>query len=215
MKNVKVYQLDVTQFAENQYFQKHYEMLSRERQAKIDAYRVESAKRLSLGAGIVLDKGLREYGLCERDVKIKYGENGKPYLEDYPDIHFNLSHSGNMVLAVFSDAEVGCDIEEVGKSQEKLAERFFCQSEYEYLMEKQDERERCEEFYRIWTLKESFMKVTGLGMKLALDSFCFEFGEPVTIRQQVSKDDYEFQEFELTDKREIKYKAAICRCVKK
>ena len=215
MKNVKVYQLDVTQFEENQYFQKHYGMLSKERQAKIDAYRVENARRLSLGAGIILDQGLQKYGLRERDVKIKYGENGKPYLEDNPDIYFNLSHSGNMVLAVFSNAEVGCDIEEVGKSQEKLAERFFCPSEYEYLMEIKDERERCEEFYRIWTLKESFMKVTGLGMKLALDSFCFGFGEPVTIQQQVSKDDYEFQELEFTDKREIKYKAAICRCVKK
>ena len=46
-------------------------------------------------------------------------------------------------------------------------------------MKIEDEHKRCEEFYRLWTLKESFMKVTGLGMKLPLDSFCFQLGERV------------------------------------
>ena len=163
----------------------------------------------------MLERGLREYNICERDVKIKTGENGKPYLEEYPEIHFNLSHSGNMVFAVFSDREVGCDIEEIGKPQEKLAERFFCPEEYEHLMKIEDEHKRCEEFYRLWTLKESFMKVTGLGMKLPLDSFCFQLGERVEIRQHINKEEYDFQELEITDKKGTKYKAAICLCVKK
>ena len=92
--------------------------------------RRDNAKRLSLGAGVLLERGLREYNICECDVKIKTGENGKPYLEEYPEIHFNLSHSGNMVFAVFSDREVGCDIEEIGKPQEKLEERFFLKDDY-------------------------------------------------------------------------------------
>ena len=215
MEQVKIYQLDVTKFEDPQCFQKHYAMLSKGRQKKIDAYRVDNAKRLSLGAGVLLERGLRKYNICERDVKIKTGENGKPYLEEYPEIHFNLSHSGNMVFAVFSDREVGCDIEEIGKPQEKLAERFFCPEEYEHLMKIEDEHKRCEEFYRLWTLKESFMKVTGLGMKLPLDSFCFQLGERVEISQHLNKEEYDFQELEITDKKGTKYKAAICLCVKK
>lgn len=214
MENIKIYQLDVTQFEEPQNFRKHYEMLSMERREKIDAYRIENAKRLSLGAGVLLDEGLREYGLRERVVRIGKGENGKPYLEDYPDIYFNLSHSGNLVFAVFADTEVGCDVEEIDRMQEKIAKRFFCREEYEYLLQ-QDEEKQCGEFYRLWTLKESFMKVTGLGMKLPLDSFCFEFGERVEIQQQVDTRQYEFQELDLTDKTGKKYKAAICVCVKK
>ncbi len=212
--NIKIYQLDVTQFEDQQSFQKHYAMLSKERRAKIDAYRIDSAKRLSLGAGVLLDKGLREYGLRERDVRVGKGENGKPYLEDYPDIYFNLSHSGNMVLATFADTEVGCDVEEIDKMLEKLAKRFFCPSEYEYLLQQKEEKQ-CEEFYRLWTLKESFMKVTGLGMKLPLDSFCFQLGDKVTVQQQVDTRQYEFQELDLADKTGKKYKAAICVCVKK
>ena len=71
MEQVKIYQLDVTKFEDPQCFQKHYAMLSKGRQKKIDAYRVDNAKRLSLGAGVLLERGLREYNICERDVKLK------------------------------------------------------------------------------------------------------------------------------------------------
>ena len=59
MEQVKIYQLDVTKFEDPQCFQKHYAMLSKGRQKKIDAYRVDNAKRLSLGAGVLLERGLR------------------------------------------------------------------------------------------------------------------------------------------------------------
>ena len=100
MEQVKIYQLDVTKFEDPQCFQKHYAMLSKGRQKKIDAYRVDNAKRLSLGAGVLLERGLREYNICERDVKIKTGENGKPYLEEYPEIYFNLSHTRNALSPI-------------------------------------------------------------------------------------------------------------------
>ena len=41
MEQVKIYQLDVTKFEDPQCFQKHYVMLSKGRQKKIDAYRVD------------------------------------------------------------------------------------------------------------------------------------------------------------------------------
>ena len=92
-------------------------------------------KLLSLGAGILIDKGLKTFGLREADVRIAEGKYGKSYFPDYPDIHFSVSHSEKMVLAVFEDTEVGCDIEYVDSVDLQLAERFFCQSEYDLIME--------------------------------------------------------------------------------
>lgn len=209
MKELEWYQLNVSELEQEDIFQKYYEEMSETRRKKIDKIRVADGKRLSLGAGIILDKGLRKFGLREKDVRIAEGENGKPYLLDYPEIHFNLSHSGNMVAATFANVEVGCDIERVEKIRLEIAKRFFCPSEYEHIVAQESEEHQKEEFYRLWTLKESFMKVTGLGMQIPLNEFCFEFGEKITVRQNVDQAEYEFLERQLIENGEL-YRIAIC-----
>ena len=52
---------------------------------------------------------VREYS----SLRIGIGEHGKPYLQDYPEVHFNLSHAGNRVMCVVSPEPAGCDIEGV------------------------------------------------------------------------------------------------------
>lgn len=159
---------------------------------------------LSLGSGILIDKGLEKFGLRESDVRIAEGTYGKPYFPDYPDIHFNVSHSEKMVIAVFADVEVGCDIEYIGTIDLKLAERFFCKPEYEFIMGRQ-EQERKEAFYRIWTIKESFMKAVGSGMMLPLDKFCIKIGGNIQVEQH-----YNNEEYGIEDWKEGEYHAALC-----
>lgn len=202
---VKIYQMDVRELEDETVFQKYYEELSAARRKKVDRHRTVEGKRLSLGAGVLLDRGLQAYGLREKDVRIEQGENGKPYLKDYPEICFNLSHSRDMVLAAFAPTEVGCDIEFIGETNLKLAKRFFCPEEYEYLLNQPDKEAQRQEFYRLWTLKESFMKVTGLGMKLPLNAFCFELGEEVHVRHQLDRREYIFSELQMEE-----YRAAVC-----
>lgn len=145
--------------------------LSAGRRGKIKSRRFEKDKLQALGAGLLLDFGLKEYGLREAGVAMAYGSNGKPYLADYPDIHFNLSHSGSMAMAVFSDREAGCDVERVQEARMSVARRFFTEEEYVLLESLKAEAERDRMFARIWTVKESFLKVTGEGMRMPLDSF--------------------------------------------
>lgn len=169
--------------------------LSAERQEKIRAFRFEKGKQLSLGAGLLLDYGLQGYGLREREVKIGKGRFGKPYLSDYPEIHFNLSHSGSMVMAAFGDREVGCDVEKMAQANEKVAERFFSEEEKRALQACGGNEQRTVLFYRIWTRKESYLKLTGEGMHMALDSFCV-LGDSLHCS---------FREFPVTG-----YQAAVC-----
>ncbi len=48
---------------------------------------------------------------------LRFGEKGKPVLNGKTGIHFNLSHSGTYVAGVFSDEEVGIDVEQIRKGQ--------------------------------------------------------------------------------------------------
>ncbi len=200
----QVYKLNTKMLEDSENFCNFYEKLSAKRRQKIDGYRMEKDKLLSLGAGILIDKGLETFGLREANVRIAEGTYGKPYFPDYPDIHFNVSHSEKMVIAVFADVEVGCDIEYVDSVDLNLAERFFCKPEYEFIMGHL-EQEKKEAFYRIWTIKESFMKAVGSGMILPLDKFCIKIGGNIQVEQH-----YNNEEYGIEDWKEGEYHAALC-----
>lgn len=141
--------------------------LSKERQQKIEAIKVSGGRRSSLGAWVLADYGLRSlYGLRERELCIGYGAYGKPYVQDEPDIHFNLSHSGDYVLAAFASAKVGCDIQKTAGNvrKERVSTRYFTEKERRAIAAGMD-------FYRIWARKESYIKCTGDGMSCDLRSF--------------------------------------------
>lgn len=179
--------------------------LSSGRREKIAGLRFQQDRLLSLGAGLLMDMGLKEYGLRERDEAIAYGGNRKPYLAGHPDIHFNLSHSGTMAMAAFSDHEIGCDVERVRKIGMGVAERFFCPEERSMLAAAGSENERLELFFRIWTMKESYMKITGEGMRMALDAFCVHPGQPSWAEKDARPVPYLFREFEVPG-----YRASVC-----
>lgn len=199
----QIYKLNTEILEDSETFLGFYEKLSEKRRQKIDSYRMKKDKMLSLGAGILIDKGLENFGLREASVRIAEGTYGKPYFPDYPDIHFNVSHSEKMVIAVFADIEVGCDIEYIDSIDLKLAERFFCKSEYEFIMEHQ-EQERNEAFYRIWTIKESFMKAVGSGLMLPMDQFYIKIGNQIQVEQH-----YNNEEYGVADWKEGEYHAAL------
>lgn len=150
--------------------------LSVGRQEKIRRFRQPGGKYQSLAAGLLLDAGLRRYGLCEREVRILTGENGKPYLPDFPQLHFNLSHSGTTVMAAFAPCPVGCDVEAVGAPNLRVAGRFFAQEEQALLAHCGSDEEQAELFYRLWTLKESYIKMLGTGMRTPLADFAAQPG---------------------------------------
>ena len=143
-------------------------------------------KNLSLGASVLLDCGLNKlFGLREKEMQYGFTENGRPFFENRPDIYFSISHSGMKAVAAFSDGEIGADIEKIKNADLKIAKRFFNEKEYEYLNSISDSEKQTSEFYRLWTMKESYMKFTGLGMKLPLDSFCIEQGERASCGETV------------------------------
>lgn len=168
---VELYWMDTGLLEDETQFACAYQSLSRSRREKVDSFLYRKDKKLSLGAGLLLRQGLAARGIDEREAVLAYGVHGKPCLPEYPDIYFNLSHSGEMAIAVFADSAVGCDVELVECADMAIAEKFFSKNEYQYLAGFSDKRQQDEAFYRLWTLKESFVKATGAGLTLPLNAF--------------------------------------------
>ncbi len=98
----------------------------------------------------------------------RYGELGKPYFKNVP-LYFNLSHSGDFVLCTVSKQEIGADIQKIGKSEVmRTAERFFAEGELVALQTCRSAKERTELFYRLWSKKEAYGKLTGKGIAEAI-----------------------------------------------
>ncbi len=167
------------------------EMVSPARKEKALRCSSASVRAQSLAAELLLRRALSDAGIDPGDLHFEYGPHGKPYLPEFKNIHFNLSHSGSFAMAAVSENEIGCDIEKIKDpdlrdtdlknidlkdtdlidTDLKIARRFFTRGEYERITALPDAAERNILFFRYWTLKESFLKVTGLGMHLPLDSF--------------------------------------------
>lgn len=209
-----IYFLDVSLSAYSemeklQILERVFPLLTPQRREKIKEIRFLEDRLCCAGAGVLLDLGLRNYGLKAAEEEIAYHDgpekgSRKPYLKHHPEIHFNLSHSGTMVMAAFSDREVGCDIEKMGKENLKLAKRFFHPEEWKVLEYADDKQEL---YYRYWTLKESVMKLNGKGMGLPLNSFCICMEKDKSLRAEVDgrMKPYDLREYALSG-----YRAALC-----
>lgn len=85
---------------------------------------------------------------------------GKPYLKSR-DFEFSISHSGSHLVVACSQHRVGVDLEvKKPRSFVQLAERYFAPDESELLRSLKGS-ELSSEFYRIWTLKEAWIKSQG------------------------------------------------------
>ena len=175
------------------------EGLWEERKEKILLYKLEQSRKQSLGAGLLLKWALKKHGAAVE--QLSYGANGKPEAEG---VFFNLSHSGQWAVCAIGDGPVGCDVEEIASVREGIAERFFTENEVQYLAQFEGER-RNEEFFRLWTLKESYMKMTGEGMSLGLDRFEFDMDGQPTVKRDGAICDCHIKEYELPG-----YKLAVC-----
>lgn len=196
---VHVYIANVMHLSDPQGCPALLEGLPEERKKKILRLRRERDRKQSLGAGLLLKQVMKRHGID--DAEITYGIHGKPEIKG---IHFNLSHSHDYVVCAVGNKAVGCDIEKIEKIRERVAERFFTKNEVLYLNSFEDEL-KVQEFYRIWTMKESYLKMTGEGMSLPLERLEFAFDDEVKVYRDKLRCSCFIKEYEL-----LGYKLTVC-----
>lgn len=97
---------------------------------------------------------------CRDNFKIERTATGKPFFPNCDHLYFNLSHSGEYAACVLADHEVGVDIQKVqgAAAVRRIAPRILHTGEAAY-------REEERMLYRIWTIKEAYVKATGEGIR--------------------------------------------------
>ena len=110
----------------------------------------------------LLTYAVRQVWGFEKLPEISRLPDGKPFFMRYPDCHFNLSHSGEIVLCALSDQPVGVDVECICPRREGFPEYVFKGSDYERYQALGGDWAA---FYTLWTEVESIIKYTGEGLK--------------------------------------------------
>lgn len=106
-------------------------------------------------------------------LQFRYNDHGKPYLINEPSLYFNLSDSHRVALyAITMNVEVGIDIESMRSNihAKNIAERFFSSNEIAALRTF-PKGQHLTGFYRMWTMKEAYIKVIGQGLSFGLNQF--------------------------------------------
>ena len=110
---------------------------------------------------IELLRGLRISFGIEGLPKFSFNEHGKPYLAEYPDIHFSISHCKEAVGCFISRRPCGLDIERIRPVKEDLIRHTMSPEEAESILSAS-----CPDvvFTCLWTQKEAVLKLLGTGI---------------------------------------------------
>ena len=136
-------------------------LLPEQRRQKVLAFRHESGQRQSVAAWLLLRQACQEQLGLSDVPPVATGEHGKPFFPTMPDIHFNLSHCREAVACALWCKPVGIDVEHVRPLHESLA-RYVLNDEEWQQVRNDSHPDLC--FVRLWTMKESLLKLTGEGL---------------------------------------------------
>ena len=108
---------------------------------------------------------------------LHYNSWNKPSLKKHPYIHFNISHCRNAIaIAISFSAPIGIDIEAIREYSPFSLNRCFSKEEADYIKNSINPNK---EFFRLWTLKESYVKAIGLGMNYPMRKVIFKIKNPL------------------------------------
>lgn len=136
-----------------------YKNLSKSQLDRIMKYKMPKNQKQSLGCQLLLCQAVCDStdGII-KPLEIAVTEFGKPFLADYMDLNFNLSHSEKYSVCAISDNLVGVDIEKIEpfgednliRLSKRILKNTICTSNIEFL--------------KYWTVKEAFLKAIGIGI---------------------------------------------------
>ena len=133
---------------------------------RLDSYRSRAAaERYVVTRSLVRTVLGAHTGVAPRELRIRLTPTGKPEAEG---VHFNVTHSGEVVLlAVSDDRPVGVDVErkrDVARVQ-ALIDRWLTVEERQELQAlRRRGLDDSDAFLRVWSLKEARLKALGVGI---------------------------------------------------
>lgn len=135
--------------------------------ARYERFRHAGAAGQFLTGRALLRVALEARGLDYADVDLSAE---KPR---HPGVFFNLSHVEGLVAVALSEQELGLDVETTRRNTDihNVGKRQYTASELAWMRAQVDPHRA---FFKLWTLKEAYLKLTGEGFRRPTQSFWFE-----------------------------------------
>lgn len=197
---LKVLWADLTGLTEAYYAQLLGQLPIARRERAIQYKQIDDRHR-SIAAGVLLQLAMDQAGIANEVRRITLGPQGKPMLHA-ADFHFSISHSGSIVLCAYGSSPMGADVEEPGRAHPRIVERKCPPGEWQWLQAQPDPDAA---FFRLWVLKEAYVKAIGTGLTLGLNRYEISFGAQVQVLRDGSIEPWQFHETMLNG-----YPAAVC-----
>ena len=163
-------------------------LLSEDERALWQTFRFDRHRREYLTTRALVRTALSHYHpLAPEAWRFQTNAYGKPTVDPDCGLRFNLSNSPDLVVCLIAQgAEVGVDaepFERAGKVAE-LAPEVLSPLELAQL-EALRGSEKLDRALSLWTLKEAYIKATGVGLSLPLNKISFLFGGVEGIRLEL------------------------------
>ena len=178
---IHLWQIDPETVTQPHLLKKYQALLTPDETIKQQRYKFEKDRHDALITRAFVRDLLSYYAdIAPEKWRFEKGEKDKPEIMSAPlPLRFNLSHTKNMIICAVTLADdIGCDVEDMTRSNDVLAiaDRYFSPSESKELFSLPVEQQR-NRFFDYWTLKESYIKAWGLGLAIPLKDFSFIIGQ--------------------------------------
>lgn len=129
---------------------------------RIEKVKHFQGRREKIIAWQLLIQALKEFGI-DKTPQIAYTTQGKPYLINHPNIHFNISHCKTTIaVAINQNSPIGIDVESRRKISDALIKKVCNEQEQNLIKNSEDPTLT---FIKIWTRKEAYYKCIGTGIQ--------------------------------------------------
>ncbi|XP_045766193.1 L-aminoadipate-semialdehyde dehydrogenase-phosphopantetheinyl transferase [Maniola jurtina] len=195
-----------------------------EEKQRISRFVFQDDAKSSLIGRLMLRKFVHTSTLLEyQNVCFGRDDRGKPYLSGIGDVpvNFNISHQGDyVVLGGTNGKNIGIDLMKIEPPANKNIQEFFrimkrqfSDHEWKTIYAYPNESEQIACFYRMWCLKESYVKNIGLGITVALNEISFNIKSELKVGEITAdtklyvknclKEDWHFEETLLDEKHAV------------
>ena len=166
---MKIFKIRSQKPLEDRMFFSLLELIEEEDRKQILRYQFWQDRQRSL-LGHLLSRYaiIQEYALTNKEIQIRRHAYGKPYIKDYSQIHYNISHSGEWVVVAIGKSPIGIDVENRREDWDLIGEQVFSESE-KYWSQNSYKRKAI-----LWTIKEAYVKYLGIGLSKSLNSFSID-----------------------------------------
>lgn len=157
--------------------------LDEQERSRYERFHFSRHRHEYLVAHALLRSSLSHYGNCSPS-EWQFSKNtyGRPEIREgsgLPPLRFNLTHTEGLVAcAITPSAAIGIDVERITRSGDLQAIADVSLSPAERAdLHKLSGQEWNQHFFRLWTLKEAYIKAQGKGLSMPLQQITFQLSQ--------------------------------------